>query len=59
MVQPSFIHPPVMKLQARLKTSGIPEILAGWALLSRGAAEAQGAIRRRRAARRTTRRREM
>jgi hypothetical protein len=48
-----------MKLQARLRTSGIPEILTGWALPCRGAAEAQGAIRRRRAARRTTRRGEI
>jgi len=51
-----------MKLQARLRTSGSPipkEALAGRALPCRGAAEAQGAIRRRRAARRTTRRGEM
>jgi hypothetical protein len=51
-----------MNLQARLRTSGIPiptKALAGGVLPGRGAAEAQGAIRRTRVARRTMRRGEM
>jgi len=57
MLHPSFIHPPVMKLQAKPRKSGIaipPEIPAGWGLPCRGAAEAQGAAISRRAAARTT-----
>lgn len=51
---------PERSFQARLRKSGIPispERLAGWALPCRGAAEAQGAIRRVASRRRTILRR--